>query len=1153
MSNNTEGLPQWNEPVRAVFEKDNKVYLFSQSQYAIYDPESKATIQINTIKGNWVWPSRFDNFDAAFQHESQAYLVSGNEYVKVKEFVTKENAKYDIIRLSSMTGSKLSQKLFAHGIDDLFSLRNQEIDEVPKFTKEDEKGDTIIEVNPNRVETLPLHSHLEFRGANGLHYWELFFHAPLLIAQSMNTQQKFAEAKKWFEYIFDPTDEVEYWKFLPFLSVDIEALITRITSYARALNLDATAVIGLLQPYEEEFEGQRELSSTERKDLENLPKSNIFTTLKANVDQLDQDNPNAKALAETLEMVIRLPIRYGFMVPDQTSSQPQIQAYLKDPFDPHAIARLRRIAYRRTTVMAYIDNLIDWGDQLFRQYTRESINEARMHYILAYDLLGQKPENTGTRLLSDSKPFGRDGNNGIVGIHDQGAEQDSSEYDFLFDVSGDNRDQKSLTFAANIHSSVTQPYFYIPENQNLIDYWDRIEDRLYKIRHSLNIMGIKQPLPLFQPPIDPMALVRAVAGGGGIGGAIAGLSVAVPHYRFNFMLNKARELVGKLNQFGGELLGAIEKKDSEALSLLQNRHEKEIIEVTSRIKEAQLNEALESLKSLDENKRSAETQKEHYDNLIDEGMITPEQVQVWSMKAAVGLHGLAAGIKITAAATATTVPDVAIGPPFASHVKQGGSGASEGLNTAADVITTGAEAVSMGGEVAGIYAQYQRSKEDWDLQQKMAESEIKQLEAQIEGAKLQIQVARLEIQSTEKEIKQNESMKRFMTSKFSNEQLYQWMTSKLSGLYFQTYKLAHDMALAAEKAYQFERGLKESEVSFIGGMYWDSLRKGLLSGDSLGHDLDRMEKAYIDTNSRALEIGKHISLAELDPMAFIQLKTKGTCEFNLSEALFDYDFQGHYNRQIKTIAIEIDAGEGKTVNATLTQLRHKTVMEPNAKAVKYLLNPNGKEPRSIRSDWRTTQQIALGDIGEYDEPNGLFELRLDDERFLPFEGTGAVSTWRLELSGKRGSYNLNDLNQVTIKLKYTALNGGSTFASAVKGMLKPYPTATYFNLSQMFPNEWYAFVYGDTEDLKIKITREMLPNFSGSKITGLVPHYEMQGEGQVSLIMNDDDDLTLKHGKFNEANGLMLRSSGATWNFKAKGDKKSLSNLGLVVMYKAVV
>jgi len=1156
LKNNTDGLPQWNGPVRAVFELKNKVYIFSDSQYAIFDPSnSNSSPEIKNIQGNWQWPTGFDKFDAAFQANTKAYLVSGDKYVSVNEFVTAENTKYDIIRLSSMTGSKLSQKLFANGIDDLFSLQNQEIDELPIFTKDGESGDTIIQVTRKRVETLPLHSHLEFRGANGLHYWELFFHAPLLIAQSLNTQQKFVEAKKWFEYLFDPTDEVESWKFLPFLSVDIEALISRIKYYAKELNLadsEVEAVKKVLEPYEEVFEGKRELSSTQRNHLDNLPTELVFTKFKKTVDALVTVDPNAKALAETLEMVVQLPIRYGFMVPDETSSQPQIQAYLNDPFDPHAIARLRRIAYRRTTVMAYIDNLIDWGDQLFRQYTRESINEARMNYMLAYDLLGQKPENTGTRLLSKSLPFGRDGNNTIDSIHDRGAEQDSSKYDFLFDVSGDNRDEKSLTFAATIHSSVTQPYFYLPENQNLIDYWDRIENRLYKIRHSLNIMGIKQPLPLFQPPIDPMALVRAVAGGGGIGGAIAGLSVAVPHYRFNFMLNKARELVGKLNQFGGDLLGAIEKKDSEALSLLQNRHEKEILQVTSRIKEAQLKDSQENLKSLEENKKSAEGQLEHYNKLMKEGMIGKEKRQEEMLNSSIHINRQIYPQQITAAVL-SLVPDFALGPPFATNMTYGGSQLSSAMSTAVEAQSSLSERFSLRGEIAGLYAQYLRMKEDWELQQAMAESEIKQLEAQIEGAKYQIKVARLEIESTEKEIKQNESMNSFMKNKFSNEQLYQWMTSKLSGLFFQTYKLAHDMAKSAEKAYQFERGIKESEVSFIGGMYWDSLRKGLLSGDSLGHDLDRMEKAYIDTNSRSLEIGKHISLAELDPMAFIQLKTKGSCEFNLSEALFDYDFQGHYRRQVKTIAIEIDAGKGKTVNATLTQLRHKTVMEADAKAVKYLLNPKGKEPLSIRSDWRSTQQIALGDIGTYDEPNGLFELKFDDERFLPFEGTGAVSTWRIELSGKRGSYNLNELKKVTIKLKYTALNGGNSFASAVKGMLKPYPTAVYINMAEAFPKEWQAFISGETEGIAIQVKREMLPNLSGSKITGLVPHYELKGEGQVSLIMNDDTDLTLKHGKYNEANGLTIRSTGATWNFKAKGNKNSLSNLGLVVMYKAEV
>jgi len=43
------------------------------------------------------------------------------------------------------------------------------------------------------------------------------------------------------------------------------------------------------------------------------------------------------------------------------------------------------------TVMAYLDNLIAWGDSLFRQDTGEAIDEALMLYILAANILGPRP------------------------------------------------------------------------------------------------------------------------------------------------------------------------------------------------------------------------------------------------------------------------------------------------------------------------------------------------------------------------------------------------------------------------------------------------------------------------------------------------------------------------------------------------------------------------------------------------------------------------------------------------------------------------------------------------------------------------------------------------------------------------------------------
>src|SRR5205823_8097011 len=44
-----------------------------------------------------------------------------------------------------------------------------------------------------------------YSGAYSQYNWELFFHAPLLIAQRLTQNQQFAEAKTWLEYIFDPT------------------------------------------------------------------------------------------------------------------------------------------------------------------------------------------------------------------------------------------------------------------------------------------------------------------------------------------------------------------------------------------------------------------------------------------------------------------------------------------------------------------------------------------------------------------------------------------------------------------------------------------------------------------------------------------------------------------------------------------------------------------------------------------------------------------------------------------------------------------------------------------------------------------------------------------------------------------------------------
>ncbi|OJJ19150.1 hypothetical protein BKI52_20260 [marine bacterium AO1-C] len=1180
--------------VSAAFILNDNVYLIAGSQYykilSTETPDNFADSNGATIKGNWGnFPSDLNNgMNAALNKKDKLYFIKDGQFI---DYVISEgevvpyeidDINYEIIRLTTSTADALNQALLASvdtpkGVGGLLNATVQQIDETPSFSRvEGSSSPTTIEADPDYIDSsnLPVSTHLDFNSANGIYYWEIFFHAPFHIAMALNTDQKFEYAKEWYEYIFDPTETSNYWKFLPFLATDVSALLDSLEGNLEYFGSDGDQASSKLESFSEllvefvpVFQGYTSLDNVSigtytnssnnkvTRTLANIESWPTYTELSDAIASLDTSSndvdrqtllENAQAnLQEVLAICAKLDYRYKLM----QNTTAQISTYLDDPFDPHTIAEYRKIAYRKSIVMNYIDNLLDWGDMLFRQYTRESINEARMLYVLAYDLLGKKPENLGEKVLSDEVSYSE--LKQYTGFND--------DYDFIFDLENANYDEEeekvissydSFSFAGIVHDSISDPYFFVPENSLFIDYWDRVEDRLYKIRHSLNIMGIKQPLPLFQPPIDPMAIVNAVAGGGGMSDALASLTMEVPHYRFSYMLNKAKEFAQQVEKFGGELLTALEKRDAEALSILQNKNEHNILHLTTQIKEKQIVEAEKNIENLEESKKTAELQKLHYEDLISDGWLEEEQQQMDLMIAGIALQSVAAFGYILSAIS-RVVPQFNMGP-FNFGVTTGGIQVSEFLESTNESFQTTGEALMTSGELVGIRAQHQRSVQEWELQRDMADGEIKQLEIQILSAKVQKEVAQRELEIHKKEIENNQSIANFMTEKFSNKALYQWMSGKLSSMYYDSYKMAHDMAKQAEKAFQFETGTKASEVSYIGGTYWDSQKKGLLAGSSLSFDLSRMEKAYIEQDTRTFEITKNISLLELDPLAFMQLKSKGVCEFRLTEALFDYDFPGHYKRQVKNIALAFDIGEGQYVNATLTQLNNKVLLEPDTKAVKYLLDAKGTQPLSIRNDWKANQQVALSYVDQYTENNGLFELRYYDDRYLPFEGTGAISLWRLELNGKKGfTYDVKDLLDVTIKLRYTAVQGGSAFANAVKGALKPYHTTSFFDIAYNFTDAWNNFLLSDDKDLELTFTRDMFPGMNGSKVNGLFLKYDYEGDQKPTFLLNDEVKLT--DSTYLEIGNLSVAKEGSTWKFTVQGDKSLITNVEMIAAYKAKV
>jgi Tc toxin complex TcA C-terminal TcB-binding domain len=114
---------------------------------------------------------------------------------------------------------------------------------------------------------------------------------------------------------------------------------------------------------------------------------------------------------------------------------------------------------------------------------------------------------------------------------------------------------------------------------------------------------------------------------------------------------------------------------------------------------------------------------------------------------------------------------------------------------------------------------------------------------------------------------------------------------------------------------------------------------------------------------------------------------------------------------------------------------------------------------------------------------GMFETSLRDERFLPFEGAGAISTWRLELPTDTNAFKRETLTDFVIQMRYTAREGGGAFRDYRRGqlLLPPLPPqkGRLFSAAHDFADAWYAFLHqaddSTTQTLTLDLTPDQFP------------------------------------------------------------------------------
>lgn len=771
----------------------------------------------------------------------------------------------------------------------------------------------------------------------------------------------------------------------------------------------------------------------------------------------------------------------------------------KHPFQPHRIARLRRIAYQKTVVMKYIDNLIAWGDQLFSRDTIESINQATQLYVLAAKLLGSRTQRVPPRGRMTAKTYAQLRSS----LDELGQAMVQFENDLPFGSRATAGESSAETMG--LMGIGRSTYFCLPKNDKLAGYWDTVADRLFKIRHCMNIEGVVRELPLFEPPIDPALLVRAAAQGIDLSSVLNDMSTPLPSYRFNTILGKALELTSELRALGAALLAALEKRDAEHLASLRAAHETELLSLVKEIKKQQLAEAKTAEEALEKSRDVTQVRFDFYNNIqqrIAEEMNQLDELATGQIKQSQGQQAerVASDIAMSTPDTTTgaQLGGSAAGPIFSMTI--GRANIIAYYQAISREKSYQASIHSNHANLSSILGGWKRRSDDWKLQRDLAGKELIQIDKQITAAQIRVAIAQQELGNTTRQIEQSQEVHEFLRNKFTNEELYNWMAGGISTIFFQCYQMTYDLAKQAERCYRYELG--QTSSNFIQFGAWDSQRKGLLAGERLYLQLKQLERAYLNGNRREYELTKHYSLVLNDPQALIQLRAQGKCEITLPEELFDSDYPGHYMRRIKNVSISIPAvvGPYAGVNCTLTLLKDKT-------RVKSTLGDGyaereGEEDDRFATNWARMQAIATSG-GQND--SGMFEINFRDERYLPFEGAGAISRWRIEMYPESNAFDFNTLADVVLHVRYSARDGGERLKQAAKvalsraiGVEANQPQARLFSLKHEFPTEWYQFTHGDGPFTgTFMLTKDRFPFlFRGRKLTaGKVSLYAVLKSG----------------------------------------------------------
>lgn len=768
-----------------------------------------------------------------------------------------------------------------------------------------------------------------------------------------------------------------------------------------------------------------------------------------------------------------------------------LEVWSDRPFEAHVFSRARITTYMSWVVMKYIEILIAYGDFYFRQDTLESIPGAIQCYIEATQSLGKR-----ARLFPRPKRPSMTLKNIRNGI-------DTAGVAVILEVMKDVLSEAGTDQQGNIEretwlgaKTLASTYFCMPSNPKLGQLRDTVEDRLFKIRHSMDIIGNTRVLALFEPSINPSVLVSALARGSlPLSSILSELDAPLVNVRFANLVARAKDICNfSLRSLGGLSINSMKDKDENELANILARQNRETEELKLVMVKIQNEMAVQTRNILLSRRKNLEQQLKDHLTLI--GPHSGSKVP--------GLHEtfvhINTGIADEFDETANTAADekgfsrttklekeaddlndqithmksrqqqvlsvIQAGSAFLPEVEIASQPAGLGIaltvdydnavralgDSLASALQSQIEKDSTDRDSKYLASQRRERLRGWRMSANVVGNEIIELDHGIKIQDMLIAYSDREISLQESSLASTIEIENFQRTRTTNASFYTWVQRSVRDVYYQTYNVAYDLAKKAERAYFFEKGLAQDSTIPVIEFYWDNTNNGLFAGERLTIALHKLEQAFSETRGYDFEVVKKISLKRTAPeqLGALQSGQNYTVRFNLTENMFDRDFPGHFRRRIKKISLSLkkrpvaqdndrghddDESSNAGLAATLTLMEHKTRVSTSIDGG-YREQP-GTDAR-FRREATPINAIAVSDAAD-DQV-----LTLDfctchvgessQQGYTSFEGAGAVSSWVLEFS-KHTGYDMSQIVDIIVRMKYTSSGGQPLLRQAAESVL----------------------------------------------------------------------------------------------------------------------